>query len=118
MQTQSSSGGIESQIDDTTSALSGGLTAVPLSAASSLISKWESTLKGSGNAGLESISEELGHLGTHLSGGSLDAKKVGEHLTSLSSKVSTVAGTQSGMVSSSLSKLSSALSSAGSQLSA
>ena len=118
MQQQTSSGDIGSQIDDTTSALSGGLTSVPLDAAASLVSKWHSTLKGTGNAHLESIADDLAHLGKHLTAGGFDPKELGTLLSGLGTKVTTVAGTQSGMVATSLTKLSAALSSAGSQLSA
>lgn len=107
---------ITGQIDDTTSALKGGLTSIPLDVAAGVISKWQSTLQGSGSPALESIATDLGMLSDHLSGGTADGASIGQLLSGLGDKVSAAASTQSGVVMSSLTQLGSALSSAGSQL--
>lgn len=112
----SNMGDITEKIDKTTGALNGGLTSLPLNMATDVITRWQGALGGSDNLEIQSIAGDLGQLKEQLSGGDLNAGTVGQLLSGLGEKVSMVAASQSGMVSTSLTQLGMALSSAGSQL--
>ena len=109
------SGDIQSEIQEQADNLDKGLTAMPLDAAKSSITRWHSSLKSLNSPAVQPVVDGLGQLSSALSG-TPDGAKISGILSDLSSSVKTVAGAQSGGLATALNALSSALSKGASSL--
>ena len=70
-------------VDETISALQGGLTSVPIDAAVANIEGWQSQLEGSDDPIVQGIVTSLGELSTALQADTVNSTEVGNLLTSL-----------------------------------
>ena len=79
-------------VDGTVSALEGGVTSLPISAAVSNIEGWQTKLEGSDDPAVQALSAQLGELSAALQTQPLDGAEIGRLLTSLGEGTSSVAG--------------------------
>ncbi len=84
-------------VDETISALKGGLTAIPLDAAIANIEDWQAQLGGSSDAAVQDISSQLGELKTALQADTIDGTEVGGLLVRLGKGTTAAAGGDSGL---------------------
>lgn len=78
-------------VDETISALEGGLTNIPLDAALANIEGWQGTLEGSGDPELQELGGLLGDLALELQAETLNPAEIGNLLSSLGEGTSTAA---------------------------
>ena len=81
----------DSELDDTISALSGGITSLSPTTAISNIEGWESKLQATGKPALTGIAADLNALRAELSSGRLDGAAIGQLLSSLGKSTTDVA---------------------------
>lgn len=79
-------------VEETISALEGGITNIPLDAALANIEGWQTTLEASDDTAVQALGAQLGALATALQAESIDGQEVGDLLTSLGGGTLDVAG--------------------------
>lgn len=79
-------------VEETISALEGGVTNLPLDAALANIEGWQGTLEASDDATVQALGAQLGELATALQAETIDPQAVGDLLTSLGGGTLDVAG--------------------------
>ncbi len=79
-------------VEGTVSALEGGVTSLPLDAALTNIQGWQSTLSGSDDPAVQTLSSQLGELATALQADSIDAAEISRLMTNLGEGTTAVAG--------------------------